>query len=306
MTKLTEIIDAASDGTFTTSNLLRKVQTVAFRLRAEELGAWSQRELFGYKSTDPVPGYRGPFPTPVTGVWSGPVGSRATNVVSYVGLPEDFINCWFRATIRQPVADLELLGASDKNPSMSWDPFIVNEYNRHVAEKKGGAGFYLMELIGATQAIPQNAIVGIIDAVRTTALQFALELEQVAPTAGEPGGPTTDDPEVKQVTNNFHFTINGDGNNIAAGSDIQQKAVVKKGDIDSLVKAAVELGLQREAAEDLRSAVLADGPSPAEKTNNFVSKLRAGGYSLAGGVSSNLAADGVLQAVGAFFGMPTA
>jgi len=52
----------------------------------------------------------------------------------------------------------------------------------------------------------------------------------------------------------------GDGNNIAAGSDIHQKATVNKGDIDSLVKAAVELGLQRDAAEDLRAAVMADGP----------------------------------------------
>lgn len=306
MTKLTEIIDAASDGSFTTSNLLRKVQTVAFRLRADELGEWSQRELFGYKNDDPVPAYRGPFWTPVTGVWSGPGGSRATNVVSYVGLPDDFINGWFKATVRQPVADLELLGAGDKSPSMSWDPFIVNEYGRLVAEKKGGAGFYMMELIAATQTIPQNAIVGIIDAVRTTALQFALELEQVAPTAGEPGGPTTDDPEVKQVTNNFNFTINGDGNNIAAGSDIRQKAVVKKADVDSLVKAVVELGLQREAVEDLRAAVIADGPQPADKTSNFISKLRAGGYALAGGVSSNIAAEGVIQAVSAFFGMPAA
>ncbi|WP_373462211.1 AbiTii domain-containing protein [Arthrobacter oryzae] len=70
ITRLTKIIDAASDGAFTTSNLLRKVQTVAFRLEAEELGKWAQRELFGYKGSDPVPVYRGPISTPVTGVWA--------------------------------------------------------------------------------------------------------------------------------------------------------------------------------------------------------------------------------------------
>jgi hypothetical protein len=306
MTKLTEIIDAASDDDFTTSNLLRKVQTVAHRLQAENLGKWSQRELFGYKEGDPVPAYRGPFPTPVTGTWSGPGGSRLTNTVSAAGLPEGFVNAYFRTTILQPVADLELLSSSDKSPGMSWDPYIVQAYGQLVAEKKGGASFYLMELISARQTMPQNVLRGIIDSVRTTALQFALELEQISPRAGEPDGPTTADPEVKQVTNNFNFTINGDGNNIAAGSDIRQKATVKKGDIDSLVKAVVELGLQPEAVEDLRSAVMADGPQSADKTSNFISKLRAGGYALASGVSSNIAADGVMQVLGVFFGMPAA
>lgn len=303
MTKLTEIIDAASDDAFTTSNLLRKVQTVAFRMQAENLGEWARRELFGYKNDDPVPTYRGPFPTPVTGVWSGPGGSGLTNAVSLAGLPNDFINAYFQTTVRQPVADLELLSSSDKSPSMSWDPYIVQEYGRLVAEKKGGAGFYFMELVSATQKLPQNAVRGIIDSVRTTALQFALELEQVSPKAGEPDGPTTADPEVQLVTNNFNFTINGDGNNIAAGSNIWQ--TVTKGDIESLVNAAAELGLQSEAIEDLRAAVVADGQQAGAETRSVISRLRSGGYALASGISSNLAANGVMQAVGAFFGMPT-
>ncbi|MDQ0867411.1 AbiTii domain-containing protein [Arthrobacter globiformis] len=306
MTKLTEIIDAASDDAFTTSNLLRKVQTVAFRLQAENLGKWAQRELFGYKEGEPVPTYRGPFPTPVIGTWSGPGGSQLTNAVSAAGIPEDFLSACFRTTVLQPVADLELLSSSEKNPSMSWDPYTVQEYARLVAEKKGGAGFYMMELISAKQTLPQNAIRGIIDSVRTTALQLALELERVSPRAGEPDGPTTADPEVKLVTNNFNFTINGDGNNVAAGSDIRQRATVNKGDIDSLVRAAIELGLKPEAVEDLQAAVLADGPRPGDQTSKFLSQLRTGGYALASGVSSNLAAEGILQAVGAFFGVPAA
>jgi hypothetical protein len=175
-----------------------------------------------------------------------------------------------------------------------------------VEDNQGGTGFYLMELISAKQTMPQNAIRGIIDSVRTTALQFALELEQVSPQAGEPDGPTTADPEVKQVTNNFNFTINGDGNNIAAGSDIRQKVTVNKGDIDSLTRAAVELGLRTEAVDDLRAAVVADGSQLGDATSNFISKLRAGGYALASGVSSNLAAEALLQALGVFFGLSAA
>ncbi|MEI2276078.1 hypothetical protein OHC50_01155 [Paenarthrobacter ilicis] len=304
MTKLTEIIDAASDDSFTTSNLLRKVQTVAFRLQAENLGKWSQRELFGFKEGDPVPSYRGPFPTPVTGTWSGPAGSHMTNMVSSAGLPEEFINGYFRATILQPVADLETLSQGEQSPSISWDPYIVQAYGQQVREKKGGAGFYLMELISAKQTLSQNVLRGIIDSVRTTALQFALELEQVSPRAGEPGGPTTADPEVKQVTNNFNFTINGDGNNIAAGTEIRQKATVNKGDMESLTKAAMAVGLDQDAIEDLQAAVEEDGKVPGERTSNFISILRAGGYSLASGVSANLAAEGILKAIAAYFGLP--
>lgn len=175
-----------------------------------------------------------------------------------------------------------------------------------MAQKKGGAGFYLMELISAKQPLPQNALRGIIDSVRTTALQFALELERVSPRAGEPGGPTTADPEVRLVTNNVNFTISGDGNNIAAGSDIRQKATVNNGDIDSLIQAAVELGLKTEAVKDLRVAVTADGSQPGDKTTNFIARLRSGGYALASGVSSNLVADGLVQAVAVFFGQPVA
>lgn len=306
MSKLAEIIDAASDDAFTTSNLLRKVQTVAHRLHAENLESWVRRELFGYKNGEPVPTYRGPFPTPVTGTWSGPDGRSLTNAVSAAGLPQDFLDTCFRTTVLQPVADLEMLSSSDSAPSMSWDPYTVQEYGRLVAEKKGGSGFYLMELISARQTLPQNIVRGIIDSVRTTALQFALELEQVSPEAGEAGGPTTADPDIRHVTNNFNFTINGDGNNIAAGSYIRQKTTVNKGDTDSLVRAAAEIGLQPEAVEDLRAAVTADGTQPADKTKDFMAKLRAGGYALAGGVTSNLAAEGIVQAVGAFFGMPIA
>lgn len=305
MTKLIEIIDAASDDAFTTSNLLRKVQTVAFRLRAENLQKWAQRELFGYRQGDPVPAYRGPFPTPVTGTWSGPGGARLSNAVSAAGLSDDFVNAFFRATIRQPVADLELLSIADKSASLRWDPFIVQEYGRRVAENKGGAGFYLMELISATQSLPQNAIRGIVDSVRTTALQFALELEQVSPTAGEPDGPTTADREIRMVTNNFNFTINGDGNNIAGGSDIHQETAVTKGDIDSLTKAVTDLGLGAEAVADLSAAVIADGLEPGTHTERFISRLRNGGYALAAGVSSNVVAAGVIQAATAFFGVPT-
>lgn len=54
MTKLTEIIDAASDDAFT-SNLLRKVQTVAYRLRAKNLGLGRNGSYLAMKQTSQFP-----------------------------------------------------------------------------------------------------------------------------------------------------------------------------------------------------------------------------------------------------------
>lgn len=58
MTELSEIIDAASDDGYSISNLLRKVQTVAHRLKARSVSDWVKWELFGYQDSTPVPSYR--------------------------------------------------------------------------------------------------------------------------------------------------------------------------------------------------------------------------------------------------------
>lgn len=76
--------------------------------------------------------------------------------------------------------------------------------------------------------------------------------------------------------------------------------------MESLTKAGMALGLQQDAVADLQAAVRADGEQPAERTSNFITKLRTGGYALAGGVSANLAAEGVLKAIAVFFGLPVA
>lgn len=303
MTKLSEIIDAASNDDFSTTNLLRKVQIVAHRLKAESVTLWVKSELFGYPKDETVPAYRGPFATPVQGTWVNPA-RHITTAVTSVGLPPDFIKANFTCIIRQPVADLEELVTSEQNPGVQWDPYTVHEYNRFVESGQGGAGFELMMLLSANQTVPRNHIRGIIDSVRTTALQLALDLEEISPEAGEPGGPTTDNPEVRQVTNNFNFTIHGDGNNIAAGSEIHQKSKVTKGDLAGLRKAASELGLEKAGLEALEAAVTEDGDSLGKHTSSFLDRVRGGAYSLGAGVASNVAADQLMQLVGAFFGFP--
>lgn len=236
-------------------------------------------------------------------MWVNPA-RHITTAVSPVGLPEEFLNAWFRFTGRQPIADLEELAAGEQDPSRQWDAYTVQQYNGFVDSCNGGAGFELMMLLSATQTIPRNQIRGIISSVRTTALQLALDLEDISPEAGEPGGPTTTgNLEVRQVTNNLNFAIYGDGNNIAAGSEIHQKSNVTKGDVKSLLDAAKALGLEDDGLAALEKAVKEDGTGPGARTSVFLDKVKAGAYSIGGGVTSNIAADQLMQMVGAFFGV---
>ena len=55
---LSEIQDAAVDGTFDLETLLRKCRVLATKLKHEELKNWVACELDGYPSDIPLPGYR--------------------------------------------------------------------------------------------------------------------------------------------------------------------------------------------------------------------------------------------------------
>src|SRR5437588_98914 len=63
-------------------------------------------------------------------------------------------------------------------------------------------GYTLLE---AHMEIPRNAVVGVLDSVRNKALKFALEIERVAPAAGEvsPGAKPVPDERVSQIFNTY-------------------------------------------------------------------------------------------------------
>lgn len=58
MTLLDDIIDGSSDGTVSSSDLLRQVRTAVHRLGAQEVALWAKRELEGYEVTADRPDYR--------------------------------------------------------------------------------------------------------------------------------------------------------------------------------------------------------------------------------------------------------
>jgi len=93
---LDEIIDGATDDALSTSNLLRKVRTVAHRLGAEEILKWVDRELNGYNSVEDLPPYRADLVTNVQGMWAGPFNARLSAVLSAGSIPESAAKVLFK------------------------------------------------------------------------------------------------------------------------------------------------------------------------------------------------------------------
>ena len=276
---------------------------MASRINDVELSTWATRELDGYGAGDHLPNYRASRRMPVHGNWSGPFGMAFSNAqISGLGLPEDFTDTWFSIDFRQAVAELEMASGGDSAPALRWDPWAVIEYNRMSENGEGGAWMEMMSLVDAWLTFPRHVLIGILDAIRTRVLDLALDLERVAPDAGEPGGPTIDDPKVGAVVQHFNIVVNGDGANIATGDHAQQRSTVMKGDTRALVEAARALGLSPEDAERFREAVEADGDVVAENTQTFVERVRNGAVGLVGNTSGSLAATGLIQAASMFFG----
>ena len=73
MNLLEEIINGSTDDTVSTSNLLRKVQIVAYRLGALELSSWTKAELNGYEVAERLSSYRSEISTPVAAICPGPM-----------------------------------------------------------------------------------------------------------------------------------------------------------------------------------------------------------------------------------------
>src|SRR3954452_23232980 len=126
MSKLTEIIDAATGETVSTGSLLRMVKVLARRIDTQILLDWVDNELGGYRRSD-IPDYRGPFKVQVLSDWSGPMSSILRNVP----LPSAAFPQWvrdiglFEVGFDQSVSELERLAQSDGPLSFGWPTNVI-------------------------------------------------------------------------------------------------------------------------------------------------------------------------------------
>lgn len=141
------------------TNLLRKALVVAKKLGVTEFASWIDSEMYGYKETKVIPDYR-----KVTGV------IRAFN--PYYGWQnvyfdsQKFENAASTIYVNQSVAELEDLYNSKGGRLSTKLPSSVTEkiYNQYG--------------VGAELSLSKASILHVIEAVKSTILDWALKLEQ--------------------------------------------------------------------------------------------------------------------------------
>ncbi len=295
MTILDDILDQATDSTVSTSDLLRKVQIAAHRLGATEVVRWVKQELGGYGPEADLPSYRRLAAT-VTGTFAGPMQRFVDENLSIV--PTGMDELWW-AEMREPLTEIQGLADLDTDPGMHWPAPAVKKY-----EDSGVFRLQFHVLYRARTMITRQSLVGMIDIIRSKAMEFALELQTDYPEAGSVGGPTVaSEPGLSSTVIHMTNNIYGDGTNVAAGSDIRQRSRVQKGDVDALRREAESSGLSAEDAAEFVAAVVAEQSLEGTRTSRFIDNVRNGAIALSGSIASDVAASGLIEIASSFLGL---
>ena len=151
------------------------------------MGQWAQNEMGGYTDWQGLPDYRGPLDTRVLGDFSGPYGSRQTSVpLPMNAFPENMqIPALFKVHVVQGVTEIEAVIATNKGDhggtvQVPWQAEIVSRVNWLVQQGK----MELLPMMGLEtiyRTLSVWTLQGVLDTIRLRVLDFALELEGLAP-----------------------------------------------------------------------------------------------------------------------------
>jgi hypothetical protein len=158
------------------------------------------------------------------------------------------------------------------------------------------------QLLSADRIIHPWVIERVLGAIRTIALEFALELRSVSPEIGSTNGSTVER-QVAQIVNNFFQShVSGDGNQVAQGENIRQRSKVTKGDLFSLLRAAGEAGVTTDGKEQLARVVLAGEVERPGKIATFLARVREGTFLIGTGIAADVAATELSELIATYLG----
>lgn len=258
VTLLDEVIQGAS-GTTPVAVLLRQVKVLSARTQTAGLAAWVNHELNGYSDDVDVPHYRGPFTILPLGHFVGPFGSEARNVqIPPSTFPAELRDgSLFKVIYDQSIVQLEEWAKSE-HTNFSWPADAVPMYHHLLRTGEVSSVMQpMMVLAEVHYTLPATTFLGIMDTVRNKVLDLALELEQVAPLAGQPDTPAEQQaPAAAVIHNHFHAA-----SNVAIGSPGTSQVVVGipvADDVDALLRYLGGAGLPPVQLHELADAIAAD------------------------------------------------
>ena len=295
MTILDEILEASTDPSVPTPDLLRKVQIAAHRLGAGEVEQWVRNELSGYDDDANLPNHRVRH-TSVMGKFYS-FGPR--EMTQQLTAKPEGCESWWIVKMQQPLLELFELSEGEDDASRPWETGQVLYY-----EQSKVFGYEDWSLNNAWNVITRQSLKGLVDVVRSKAMEFALELQGQFPDAGSVGGPTVATaPELALSVNNFYTTVIGNGVNVANGSHAQQTSTVNKGDEEGLVAALEELGLSKGDRDEFMAAFKVEQSADGPKTKGFLSRVESGAINIGAKVSTAVAVSVLGSLVKSYLGI---
>ena len=293
-TVLENAIDSLSDPHVSISDALRRLLVVARRINASDLDQWLRAELEGYGPDAGVPEYRDGSTLPIAIRFDGYGGSQTTRRVTPAELPAELQSVMEGMKMRQPLGELAALAARDGDSEVQLPNVWLARYRQLASENKVPH----MPMTTANHVavqVPRTYLVGMLDRIKSIALDLALDLEEVSTAAGSNDGPTVEsNPALGDAVATHMTTIFATNSNVSIASGAGATTVqVQAGDVDGLLRAAASL-VGPDGVAALGSALDNDGGQPDDATRTFLQRVRGGGIALVGGLTVNGAYDGLV------------
>lgn len=296
-------IDALSDPGVSIADAMRRLLVVARRIGATDLAEWIKQELEGYSGREEIPEYRDGTSLSIAVRFDGYGGASTTRRMSRRELPTELSSVMDDFKLTMPLAELEALaeGGGDSDPQTQLPAYWLQRF-RDLAEENRVPHMPMFVANHAAIEVPRTYLRGLLDRVKTVALDLALDIEDVSPDAGDSGGPTVDSEPALRDTVASHMTmIFANNSTVSVASGTGAVAVqLQVGDLDGLLSAARSI-LDEQGVDDLGSALRVDGGEPGDATRGFLDRVRSGSYGLAGGLAVNGAYDGLVALLSQVF-----
>jgi hypothetical protein len=277
----------------TLSDLLRKCKILACRLRHEPFKEWVAHELTGYPDEAALPIYRGPLDGQVRAHLVGVAGREAKSIaVPITNFPKEMRDRVGEFTFYQGVATLEALIADARRND---DPRVVSPFPIEMAAAMPVWQGY--QTISMWKELPAAGVAGILDQVRSRALEFVLEIEAENPEAG--ASASTEPPVPLARTDAIFYTVIFGGQNaVGPGATVN----VIAGDLGSLMAHLEAQGVERADRAQLEAALKDDkgklGPRVKAWLGEMAVKAASSGGRIAESGAGGLIVAGVLRYLG--------
>lgn len=291
MSQLGGVINAATDHSVSTGQVLSLLQVVAYRTNSQPLKEWLEAEINGYEtSSAPVPPYRKAIRISVKAAFVGPFSMSHDVVLSAEDVPSDSpLQSFFQTDFTQSVSELEALLALGPDQVLGVDaPIVAVQVYNNLAAKGKVPRMEGMQVQRLTSQITPAQVQGIVSKTRNAALKFALSLESVLPQAGDE--PITEPEERERigakVSHIYNITINGGQNNVGVNAKAVQTVNIAQGDTSALDEELRRLGVEPYEAAALIDEFL-NGATPKEKkegAKKLLEKLGSGAVKVGGSI----------------------